>query len=218
MVFILLNFILFICFIFLTYYIDKKGNLLGNSGNTLLVPLLFACVELFVYMLVMIFNTKFLESLTINLIRIIYCLDGIFFVSFSYGLVGIANRVQKPFAKIVQWLLYIFAVYIAFFQFTDISIGADLSMNVSSAKLFSGEAQKYFAWDWVFVFNAIYKFIIPGTAFLFLMVFQERRGSQLQKYQSIVIAEGIALMWMLMYFFNYIGKVQPAYNSLYMYS
>ena len=218
MVFIALNCVLLLCFIYLTYYIDKKNAFLGNTGNTLLVPLLFASIELFLYILVMIFKDKWIDSFVVQLVRIVFCFDGIFFVSFSYGLVGVSTRINKAFPKIIQWLLYLFVIYIVFFQFKDISIDSDLSMNVGSERLFSGDVQKYFPWDWVFLYNAIYKFILPGTAFLFLMVFQERKGSQLQKYQCLVIAEGIALMWVLIYFFKYLGAVKPAFVSLYMYS
>ncbi|MBR6342149.1 MAG: hypothetical protein IKR64_09605, partial [Treponema sp.] len=73
MVFILLNFVLLLSFIYLTYYIDKKGNILANSGNTLLVPLLFACVEVSIYIIVLIFKDKWLDSLTVNFVKIVYC-------------------------------------------------------------------------------------------------------------------------------------------------
>ena len=218
MVFILLNCVLLFCFIFLTYYIDKKGSLLNSAANTLLVPLLFLCVETFLYIMVMIFKDKWLESLTMQLVRIVFCLDGIFLVSFSFGLVGVANRITKFFPKLLQWLLYIFVIYIVFFQFKDISIDSDLSMNVGSERLFSGEVQKYFPWDWVFLYNAIYKFILPGMAFLFLMVFQEKKGNQLLKYQCLVISEGIVLMWILTYFFQFLGTARPAFVSLFMYA
>ena len=217
MVFILLNFVLLLSFIYLTYYIDKKGNILANSGNTLLVPLLFACVEVSIYIIVLIFKDKWLDSLTVNFVKIVYCFDALFFVSFSYGLVGIASRVQKTFAKIFQWILYIFAFYIIFFQFKNIAVNDDLSIHIESARLFAGDVQKFFPWDWFFLYEAFYRFIIPGTAFLFLMVFQERKGSQLQKYQSLVIAEGLVLMWALMYFFKFISGVRPSFSSLFMY-
>ena len=218
MVFIALNCILLLCFIYLTYYIDKRNAFMGNMGNTLLVPLLFACVEIFLYILVMIFKDKWIDSFVIQVVRIIFCVDGIFFVSFSYGLVGVSTRINKFLPRLIQWLLYAFVIYIVFFQFKDITVDADLSMNVGSERLFSGDVQKYFPWDWVFVFSAVYKVILPGTAFLFLMVFQERKGNQLQKYQCLVVAEGIALMWVLMYFFRYLGSVKPAFTSLYMYA
>ena len=191
---------------------------MGNTGSTLVAPLLFACVELFLYILVMIFKNKWLESFVIQLVRIIFCVDGIFFVTFSFGLVGVGNKITKFLPKLIQWLLYAFVIYIVFFQFKDISVDDSLSMNIGSERLFSGDVQKYFPWDWVFLYNSIYKYILPGTAFLFLMVFQERKGSQLQKYQCLVIAEGIALMWVLMYFFQYLGAAKPAFVSLYMYA
>ena len=218
MIFIILNCILLLCFVFVTVYIDKKNAFLSSNGNTLLVPLLFECLEVFIYILVMLFKNKWLESLVVNLIKIVFVLDGIFLVSFSYGLVGISTKVNKVFARLVQWLLYAFVIYIVFFQFMDISIDSALSMNVGSKRLFSGEVQKYFPWDWVFLYRVLYKGIIPGTAFLFLMVFEERKGNQLQKYQCLVIFEGIVLMWVLTYFFQYLGNVNPSFSSLFMYS
>ena len=219
MVFILLNCALLLCFIFLTYYIDKKNTFMGNTGSTLVVPLLFACIELFLYILVMIFKDKWIESFVIQLVRIIFCLDGIFFVSFSFGLVGVGHKITKLTPKLLQWLLYAFVIYIVFFQFVDISVDESLSMNIGSGRLFSNpDVQKYFPWDWVFLYNSIYKYLLPGTAFLFLMVYQDRKGSQLQKYQCLVIAEGIALMWVLKYFFQFLGTANPAFGSLYMYA
>ena len=219
MVFLLLNCALLLYFIFLTYYIDKKNTFMGNTGSTLVVPLLFASVELFLYILIMIFKDKLIESFVVQLVRIIFCLDGIFFVSFSFGLVGVGHKITKFTPKLLKWLFYVFVVYIVFFQFVDISVDDSLSMNIGSGRLFSSpDVQKYFPWDWVFLYNAIFKYILPGTAFLFLMVFQERKGSQLQRYQSLVIAEGIALMWILRYFFQFLGNVNPDFGSLYMYA
>ena len=217
MIFILLNCILLACFIYLTYFIDKKGAFMGNNANSLLVSLLFACVELFLYILVMIFNQKWIDSFVVQFVRIILCVDGIFFVTFCYGLVGVSVRINKFIPRIIQWLLYAFAVYIVFFKFKDIAVNDDLSININSAQLFSGDVQKYFPWDWKFLFTAVFKFILPGTAFLFLMVFQERKGGQLQKYQCLVVSEGIISMWVLIYFFQFIGTVRPAFNTLYMY-
>ena len=160
MVFILLNCILLACFIYLTYYVDKKGSFMGNSANTLLVPLLFACIEIFIYILVIIFKDKWIDSFVIQVVRILYCIDGIFFVSFSYGLIGVSTRIHKFFPRLIQWLLYAFVIYVVFFQFKNISVNADLSISVTSDRLFSADVQNFFPWDWVFVYNAIYQYYI----------------------------------------------------------
>ena len=218
MIFILLNCIVLLCFVYLTYYIDKKGVFIGNVGNTLLVPLLFACIEIFLYILVMIFRDKWIDSFLEQLIKILLCVDGIFFVSFSYGLIGVSTRITKFLPRLIQWFLYGFVIYIVFFRFKNISINTDLSMHIESDRIFSGDVNTFFPWDWIFIYKALYKYALPGTAFLFLMVFQERKGSTLQKYQCLVVAEGIILMWVLNFFFNYLGSVRPSFNSLYMYA
>ena len=218
MIFILLNCIVLLCFVYLTYYIDKKGVFIGNVGNTLLVPLLFACIEIFLYILVMIFRDKWIDSFLEQLIKILLCVDGIFFVSFSYGLIGVSTRITKFLPRLIQWFLYGFVIYIVFFRFKNISINTDLSMHIESDRIFSGDVNTFFPWDWIFIYKALYKYALPGTAFLFLMVFQERKGSTLQKYQCLVVAEGIVLMWVLNFFFNYLGSVRPSFNSLYMYA
>mgnify|MGYP003484964507 FL=1 len=117
MIFILLNCILLVCFISLTYYIDKKGSDLALSGNSILVSLLFACLEVFLYILVMLFKDKWLESLTMNFIRIIFCLDGIFLVSFSFGLIGISTKIDKFFPRLIQWILYIFVIFLHYLYY-----------------------------------------------------------------------------------------------------
>ena len=218
MVFILLNCILFVCFIYLTYYIDKKGTFIGNTASTLLVPLLFACIEIFLYILLMIFKNKWLDSFVVQVVKIIFCVDGIFFVTFSYGLVGVSERINKFFPRLLQWLLYALVIYIVFWRFQNISVDEDLCMIVDSEKLFSGDVQKFFPWNWVTLYNTVYKFILPGTAFLFLMVFQEKKGSTLQKYQCLVVFEGIILMWALIFFFQFLTKVNTSFGSLYMYA
>ena len=218
MIFILLNCIVLLCFVYLTYYIDKKGVFIGNVGNTLLVPLLFACIEIFLYILVMIFKDKWIDSFLEQLIKILLCVDGIFFVSFSYGLIGVSTRITKFLPRLIQWFLYGFVIYIVFFRFKNISINTDLSIHIESDRIFSGDVNTFFPWDWIFIYKALYKYALPGTAFLFLMVFQERKGSTLQKYQCLVVAEGIVLMWVLNFFFNYLGSVRPSFNSLYMYA
>ena len=146
-----------------------------KKSSFILIPLLFACVEVAFYILVMIFKDKWIESFTQQFIRIIFCIDGIFFVSFAYGLVSVATKISNFFAKLFKWLLYIFVVYIVFWRFQDISIDADMGLNIGSERLFTGLAQDYFPWDWVFLYKAIYNYILPGTSFLFFMIYQERK-------------------------------------------
>ena len=150
--------------------------------------------------------------------RIIYTLEGIFFVILSYGLLENADIKHHKAAKILKYILFVFSFFIAFRQFTVIDISLENGIITKSSFLFAGDARQYFAWNWSTIFNVLYKYIIPIVCFIFLMVLQEDKASQLEKYQTIVMLEAFILMWVINAVIRYISVYVPAFSLLYMYS
>ena len=220
MVFVVLNGLAVLAFAAITYLVDRNVKVDNKEGNPLTVPLLVATVEAIMLFLVMIFRRIWLDSFTGQLMRIVFCLDGMFFVSFSFGILGIITRIKRNFIRILKFLLVAFAIFIVYFRFESVDISGDYNIVIGSDYLFSeaSGANVYFPWTWVTLFNAIYKGILPVVCFIFLTLLQEKNGNQLQRYQGLVIGEGIVMMWVLTLFFNYMAEITPAFTSLFMYT
>ena len=220
MVFVVLNGLAVLAFAAITYIVDRNVKVDSKEGNPLTVPLLVATIESIMLFLVMIFRRIWLDSFTGQLMRIVFCLDGMFFVSFSFAILGIITRIKRNFIRLLKFLLVLFAIFIVYFRFESVDISADYNIYIGSAYLFSeaSGASVYFPWTWVTLFNALYKGIIPVVCFIFLTLLQEKNGNQLQRYQGLVIGEGIVMMWILTSFFNYVAQITPGFSSLFMYS
>mgnify|MGYP003293199023 CR=1 FL=1 len=220
MVFIILNAAALLAFIFLTFYLDGKVKINGQNGNSLLIPLLVASVEALVLFLVMVFRKVWLDGFTGQLMRIVFSLDGIFFVLFSFGLVGLASNRKRFLVSLIKIALVIFAVYIVYFRFDSVDISEDYNVYIGSEYLFSADsgARTYFPWTWVTIYNAVFKVGLPSICFVFLTLLQEKKENSLQRYQGLVIGEGIVCMWLLSMFFQYMAEATPGFTTSFMFS
>lgn len=220
MIFIVLNAIAVLGFITLTYILDRKVKIESSEGNPLTIPLLIVTIESILLFLVMIFRRIWLDSFSSQLMKIVLCLDGIFFVSFSFGLVGIITKIKKGYIRFIKLVLEVLAIVIVYSRFESVDISEEYNIYIGSAYLFSeaSGASIYFPWTWVTLYNALYKAIIPIVCFLFLTLLQEKNGNQLQRYQGFVIGEGLVAMWIINAFFQFIAEINPGFTSMYIYA
>ena len=204
-------------FIFLTVYVDRKTKADSKQTNSFAIPLLLVSVESFLFSLIMIFDQIWLEALTKQLMRIIFVVDAAFLVSFSFAFLGLITNIKKFYLFLIRLALYIFAGIIVYTKFESIDVSASDGIIIGAEYLFKGVANQFFPWTWWTLFNAVYKFFVPIVCYLFLMLLYERKGNQLQKYQGIIIAEGIILMWVLTAFITFISSYVPQFAMLYLY-
>ncbi|MCR4736259.1 MAG: serine/threonine-protein phosphatase [Treponema sp.] len=217
MVYTFLNICALAAFIFLTFYVDRKSKADSKQTNSFAVPLLLVSVEAFLFCLIMIFDQIWLEALTKQLMRIIFVVDAVFMVSFSFAFLGLMADIKKFYFRILRLALYVFAGIIVYTKFKSIDVSASDGIIIGAEYLFKGAASQFFPWTWWTLYNAIYKVLVPVVCYLFLMLLYERKGNQLQKYQGIIIAEGIILMWILSAFVTYISSFVPEFAMLYLY-
>ena len=168
MTYILLNLAATLAFIFFTFYIDKKLSIEASEQNAFSITMLTATIESVIYFFVLLFKNMWLSSLVTPLMKIIFALEGILFVNFSFALLSMATDTKKFLVKLVKYTLCVLAIYIAWWQFKTIDISNDKGIVIASNFLFEEPARNFFPWDWVFVFNAVFKFIIPIFALLFV--------------------------------------------------
>lgn len=218
MIFMIFNLIALLVLIYLTYYIDRKAVFEGVNSSSLIIPIMLLCVESGLFLLVMYFRTIWTETFTQQMLKIILCIDGVFLVSFSYSIVSLVLKKTSFLWKLSEYLFFALAVFIVFFQYELVDMSESLSPYITSNYLFSEAAREYFPWNWATLYNIIFKYALPAVGFLSLIVLVEKRDSQLLKYQSLIIGEGIVVMWILDYFFRYVDKSSSGYYSLFIYA
>ena len=218
MTYILLNLIATCIFVTLTFFLDKKLVIDSKEPSTFSITLLTATVESFLYTIFLAFKSTWLVNLSTPLLSIIMSFEGILFVNFSFAILSLSFDTKKFWSKILKYALCILAVFISFIQFKSYDLSIEKGMVIASEYLFSGDARTYFPWTWVSVYNAFYKFILPIFSVLFLAIYQEKNASQIQKYQTFIIAEGIALMWVVNFYIKFIATQIPSFSLLFPFS
>ena len=219
MIYILLNIAILIIFMCYVYYIEKKLSVNNREANAIVTPALLVCAEIILFIIVLLCRTVWEDGLLIHIMHVVLALESIFLVTFSFSIVKLAKKVKGFFIFLIKLALYVFGVYIVYFKFTSLEISFEGGITIGSTYIFSNEAvQKFFPWSWFTVYTVVFRYFCPAIAYLFLMLIREKEGTELQRYQGLIIGEAIALMWISSIFFDYIARVEPGYTLLRMFS
>ena len=218
MVFLILNIIALISFVFITFYIDKKLQIDSSDGNALMVPALLAVVESALLVITLIFKDLWLTSMTKWVLKIVFCVDAIFFVNFSFMMISVALKKKKTVFFLIKLALCALGAAIVIGHFNSIDIDENYSLIIGSEYLLSMEASEYFPWTWVTLFHAFFKFFLPSVCFIFAMLIQEKKDADLGRYQMLLIGESVLLMWILIIYFQFMENVSPAFSTLFPFS
>lgn len=217
MIYLFLNIVVILILSFFTHLVDQKvkSNIIGVSSFS--VSMLIASCESVVFTLALLLKLANIEALISPLLRIVYSLDGIFLVVLCFGLIENVQTKRTSIQTILKVVLCLFSIYVSFFKFTTVEMTFDNGIIITSNYLFSGTAREFFSWTWVTIFSSLYRYVLPVIAYVFLLLIQEDKASQLEKYQDAVIGEAFILMWIIGYVINYIGATVPSFIMLYMY-
>ena len=196
MVYIILNIVCALFIVFFTHLMDSKvkNDNLGVSAFS--VAMLVAAIESILFMLILIMRYFNFESLISPIMRICLSLDGISFVIVSFGIFEIGKPKRLPITSILKYGLILFSVFVSFFKFTTIDVSFEHGIVIASEYLIPSPARDFFPLTWTSLFTNLYRYILPITGLLFLTLLQEdKNATQLEKYQTSVMAEGVLLMW-----------------------
>ena len=219
MIYILLNIAILIIFMCYVYYIEKKLSVNNREANAIVGPALLVCAEIILFIIVLFCRTVWEDGLLIHIMHVVLALESIFLVTFSFSMVKLAKKVKGFFVFLIKLALYVFGVYIVYFKFNSLEISFEGGITIGSTYIFSNEAvQKFFPWSWFTVYTVVFRYFCPAIAYLFLMLIREKEGTELQRYQGLIIGEAIALMLISSIFFDYIARVEPGYTLLRMFS
>lgn len=219
MIYIILNIICALFIIFFTHLIDSKGKADNMGVSAFSVAMLVATIESIFFVLVLIMRYCNFDALIVPLMRICLALDGISFVIVSFGIFEIGKPKKLLATSILKYGLIIFSVFISFFKFTTIDISFEHGIVIASEYLIPSPARDFFPLTWTALFTYLYRYIVPVTGLLFLAVLQEdKNATQLEKYQTSVMAEGVLLMWAINLAIKFISAEAPAFSLLFIFS
>lgn len=219
MIYIILNIICALFIIFFTHLIDSKGKADNMGVSAFSVAMLVATIESIFFVLVLIMRYCNFDALIVPVMRICLALDGISFVIVSFGIFEIGKPKKLLVTSILKYGLIIFSVFISFFKFTTIDISFEHGIVIASEYLIPSPARDFFPLTWTALFTYLYRYIVPVTGLLFLAVLQEdKNATQLEKYQTSVMAEGVLLMWVINLAIKFISTEAPAFSLLFIFS
>ncbi len=219
MIYIVLNALIFCFLIYYTHLIDTKIKGDTRAINSLAVSLLFLLIESGLFILTLLFKNFWIDSLTTQLMRIAFCFDVLFFVTLSFNFITIGAKRKVSGLKFIMFIIFVFFIYVIFRHFNSIDVDYENGIIIVSEYLFDGPAREFFPWSWFTLYTAVVRILIPVFCYVTLTLLQEaKQATQLEKYQTLVIGEGIVLMWLTNYAINFIRNKEPAFSLLFMFA
>lgn len=218
MIFLVLNCLLSIFFVFFTSFMDKTIKQANLTASDFPIAMLLTSIESIVFSFTLIMHKICFDALSFQLLKIVFSLDAISFTMLSFGLITMVKPIKNFFIKLIKYALYVFGVYIVYFRFNSIDVSLENGVIIASEYLFDIPARNFFPWTWMTVFTVLYRYMIPIICFTFLVVLKEDSGTQLEKYQILQIAEAFVLMWLINMVIKYVTSALPAFSLLFFFS
>ena len=219
MVYIVLNIVCALFVIFFTHLVDTKAKTDNMGVSSFSVAMLVVAIQSILFVLVLIMRYCNFEALIVPVMRICLSLDGIAFVIVGFGIYEIGRPRRLVVTNIIKYALMLFSIFIAFFKLKTISVTFEGGFEIVSDYLIPNPAREFFPVTWASLFTNLYRYIIPIIGMLFLTILQEdKNATQLEKYQTSVMAEGILLMFGINLAIRFIRIASPAFSLLYLFS
>lgn len=218
MIYIILNLVVVAGLVYFTQLLDRKVKTDSFEVTAFAISLLFAVAEAVTLVIVLFLYEKMSDILTTQLLRIVFCLDGMMFTCITFGFASLAANTKKFLPKLLQIAICIAVVPLIYTKFSQIQVTMDRGIIIQSEYLFGPAARNFFPWTWVTVYTIIYRYILPMTGLLFMAIKTEEKASQLEKSQAVTFFGSIVLMWACSFIINFISKVIPPFSTLYMYA
>ncbi len=219
MIYIILNIVCALFIILFTHLIDTKTKADNSGVSSFSIAMLVKAIESILFVLVLIMKYCSFEALLIPFMRISLSLDAISFVILSFGIFEVGKPRKLAVTNIIKYALILFGVFIAFAQLKTIDISLETGLTITSNYLIPAPANEFFPLTWYSLFNGLFHYVCPIIGLLFLTILQEdKNATQLEKYQTSIMTEGILMLWAINIAITVISKAAPQFNLLRMYA
>lgn len=214
MIYLALNLVLVLFYIFETVYIDRSEKKDTESTNPIGANcLLCAFLCLFYFILFLLQNTM-PSSLLSTFLKICFLLEGCLLVNISFCFLYYAWGYLNNVLFIMKLILYVVVLWIVMFNFGTIRIISDVGIVVNQTNLVYGQAANIFNISWYTIFNVVFKYFLPGFCCLIMLAKQEQTATKLDKFKGYIYALALLAMWGFSIFFYFVCKEIPLFSLI----
>lgn len=217
MIFYLLHFAVLCVLISLEVYVNRHSRNSETELNNFAISLLFGIIEAVLYLVILLFNETWLPALIQQVMKLVLCFDAIFMCSISFSFIATGSKKHEKLRTAINIVFDIVAVVIVYSQFTYINISHG-GFAVESPYLFIREVRKFFPWKWWDLYRVIFRVIVPLSCYLIMTMLQERKATQLEKFQSVILGVGILSFWFSNYILSVLSKADFRFTLIFMVS
>ena len=215
LVFLVLNALVSIVLIFLSFAIDNEKNNRSDAVNPLVNSIIFLA-SIFGMMAITL-GLCFWAPRPIFMFfgRITFMLMGWYSVGNCAYMLTYPNIEKKQSVRIIQWILNLIATWMMFKRGGLNSISIDYNSNfiISSGLVFSGTFGRRLSLTWFSMYMEVYIFVIPFVTTLMVLVRAENTRSKLERQNLHLLSMGILTSWILFRFIEFAATYQPMMRS-----
>jgi hypothetical protein len=218
MIYILLNCVLVVFFIWLTYFVDRTSKVQVSADDPLIVNILLASIISVLFLLLLTLEKIIPFAFSLLLLRLLCLLEGCFLVNISGGFIYHGwKRLAMP-VRVAKVVLYVVVFYFVFFRFNTIAVYRNTGILIQSDYLFPKPLQGIFPWTWVMLYSVLFRFVLPGFCCLFMLLWNEGKATRLEKHQGYILSAGLVILWLVYAFVEWVSLTIPPFSLLFLYA
>lgn len=214
MIFLIINGLLTLFFVLETVYIDRLESRFGDGTNPIIANILLAAIAAGLFTLTLSVNGFVTVPLFSLLMKVCFLLEACMLINTAFCFPYYAWKYSNGLLSAIKFALYACAFWLVFFRFGEIRAAPSCGIEIKSAYLFSGTAQKYFPWTWAHVFEFVFRFLVPGFAALVMLTYHEAHSSRLERFKGYLYFLALLSMWIMTCLLKIITHVYGGYAFL----
>lgn len=216
MIYFILNLLLAVLMLILSFFVDSRSR--KNNSGSLVSNILILSAAAFLMVLAVLADFYAPYRLSVLTKRLVFLLEAILLIQVSFYFLSFPEMKTTRILSFIKLAFFILACYLIFFKFFAITLSANTRFKVTAVKLFKGPLSEYLKWTWYDLYTIIFRYLLPGFSTVLMMLHCENKGDRLDFQRSMINAFGVLLMWLCLYGIDFAGFYVPYFMYLLLYS
>ena len=206
MVYIVLNFILALFFIFETIYVDRVESAKDEDTNPIVSSILMVDIIDSFFTFLVLFRSVITPYLFSSLMKICFFLEGCMLINIAFCYPYYSFKYSNVLMAIIKFVLYACVFYITMFKFREVRVTFDQGILISSDFVLPANLRSLLPITWVDIFEVSLKFVIPTFCCLVMLICNELRATKLEKFKGYIYMLALMGMWVMNSYIHFASK------------